>query len=178
MISDNSTLPSLFHKKIRNQHVPALGFGTYELKGLDCLKAVVKAIETGYRHVDTARAYGNEVDVGEGLEKSGLDREDLFLTTKVWHDSLRPKDMQSQVAQSLELLQTDYLDLLLIHWPNPGIPLEESIGALKDLQEEGRIRHYGVSNFPPSLFRDALSMGDIFCNQVEYHPCLQQDQLL
>ena len=178
MTSESTTLPPLFHKHVRQQDVPSLGFGTYELKGLDCLKAVIKAIDTGYRHIDTARAYGNEVDVGEGIAKSGFNREELFLTTKIWPDSLAPEDLQRQFGQSLELLQTDYVDLLLIHWPNPDIPLRDTLGTLHELKHAGKLRNYGVSNFPPSLFRKAIETGEVFCNQVEYHPLLAQDRIL
>lgn len=165
-------------KHIQGEKVPSIGFGTYELKGLTCLKAVLQALETGYRHIDTARAYGNEVDVGEAIRESGLDRAEIFLTTKIWRDSLRPEDLREQFKQSLEVLQTDYLDLVLIHWPNPEIPLPETISALQELKQSDELRYFGVSNFPPALLKESLQYGDVFCNQVEYHPMLNQDPLL
>jgi len=155
-----------------------LGFGTYELTDADCTNAVQTAIECGYRHIDAARAYGNEVAVGAALSRTEIDRDELFLTSKVWFDQLHAAEVDAQVHDSLRDLQTDYLDLVLIHWPNPEVPLEETIDALDRLKRQELIRQYGVSNFPPSWFRRALELGDIFCNQVEYHPLLGQETLL
>ena len=178
MTSEEQNPPDLFYKEIQGETIPSVGFGTYELEGLTCLKAVVHAIETGYRHLDTARAYGNEVDVGQGIKESGIDRGDLFLTSKIWHDALRFDDIREQFEESLELLDTDYLDLVLVHWPNPEVPLEETLEALGNLQQTDRLRHFGVSNFPPSLFQKVIEVGGVFCNQVEYHPLLGQDEIL
>jgi 2,5-diketo-D-gluconate reductase B len=169
---------SLALKEIKGCQVPSLGFGTFKLQGLTCLKAVLKALETGYRHIDTARAYGNEADVGRAIKESGVDRNEIFLTTKIWRDSLRKKDLQRQFEESLEMLEVDYLDLVLIHWPNPDIPLSETIGAFQELQEKDQLRYFGVSNFPPRLFKEAMEWGEVFCNQVEYHPFLAQGKLL
>lgn len=170
--------PPLSTKAIKGTNVPALGFGTFELKGDTCRKAVIKALETGYRHIDTARMYENETEVGQAIQDSKLPRGDLFVTSKVWWEDLSPHGIREAVETSLKQLQTDYLDLALIHWPNPEFSLEESIKTFQALQDAGKIRHYGVSNFPAVLFHEAVGYGDIFCNQVEYHPLLKQDTVL
>jgi 2,5-diketo-D-gluconate reductase B len=168
----------LFTKEIKGTTVPALGFGTFELKGDTCHKAVIKALETGYRHIDTARMYNNEAEVGEAIQDAKIPREDLFLTSKVWWEDLSPHAIRKAIETSLKQLQTDYLDLALIHWPNPKFSLEESIETLQVFQDAGKIRHFGVSNFPAVHFHEAVGYGDIFCNQVEYHPLLKQDTVL
>lgn len=165
-------------KSIRGHACPALGFGTYELAGTACRNAVSKALDTGYRHVDTARIYKNEEDVGAGIRAAGIDRADLFLTSKVWWEDLSADAIRAEVDASLKALRTDYLDLALIHWPNPAYPLQQAIETFRELEDDGKIRLYGVSNFPPSLFRAAIESGDIFANQVEYHPFLGQQPLL
>lgn len=158
--------------------MPALGFGTYRLTGRACRRGVTDAIEIGYRHIDTAQVYGNESQVGEGLNDAGLAREDLFLTTKVWMDSLEPREVHRSFEESLSKLQTEYVDLLLIHWPSDAMDLEATLDAMMELREEGRARNIGVSNFTADLTRGALEHAPIFCNQVEYHPYLSQDDLL
>lgn len=159
---------------------PALGFGTWQLTGQECEEAIPVAIETGYRHIDTAQAYDNEAEVGEGIQNAGIDREELFLTTKVWMDNLKAHDIHETVGQSLAKLQTDYVDLLLIHWPNDSIPVKESLGAMSELVDEDKVKHIGVSNFTTRLLENAVAACDkpIFCNQVEYHPYLSQQTLL
>lgn len=164
-------------RKIQNTEVPALGFGTFQLKQEICRKAVLSALETGYRHIDTARMYENEEAVGQALKDYGAERESLFLTSKVWYDNLAPHDIRREVQDSLRLLQTEYLDLILIHWPNPDYPLSQSLEALFQLKEEGKVRQVGVSNFTPSLVEQAWKTGPIFCNQVECHPLLRQEKL-
>lgn len=168
----------LFSKKIRGHEFPTLGFGTFELKDNECRQAVSKALQIGYRHIDTARMYENESAIGHGIKDAGMDREDFFITSKVWWEDLSPHTIRSEVEASLRELQVDYLDLVLIHWPNPEYPLEESIETLKILQKECKTRFYGVSNFTPALYHEAMGYGEIFCNQVEYHPMLDQSTLL
>lgn len=170
--------PPLFTKSIKGTTVPTLGFGTFELKGDTCRQAVANALETGYRHIDTARVYGNESEVGQAIRDSKVRREDLFVTSKVWWEDLSPHAIREAIETSLQKLQTDYLDLALIHWPNPKFSLEESIETLQVFQNAGKIRHYGVSNFPSVHLHEAVGYGDIFCNQVEYHPLLKQDTVL
>ena len=136
------------------------------------------ALEIGYRHVDTARAYGNEREVGRGIADSKVDRSDIFLTTKLWYSRLRADEVHEQLEGSLRDLGTDYVDLLLIHWPNPAVPLAETLGAMSELRDDGLVRHLGVSNFPSALLREALELAPIITDQVEYHPYLGQPELL
>src|SRR6478752_5498470 len=152
--------------------IPAIGLGTWQLSGETCKGAVVAALECGYRHVDTAKMYGNESEVGDGLRSAGVARDEIFVTTKVWRDDLHEGDLQR--------LGLDKLDLLLIHWPNRNIPLKESIKALCETRARGLTRHIGVSNFPVALFEQALAVASepIVTNQCEYHPWLDQTKVL
>jgi 2,5-diketo-D-gluconate reductase B len=145
--------------RARGAEVPALGFGTWQIEGADAREAVRDALEIGYRHIDTAKAYGNEREVGEGIRDSGVAREEIWLTTK-------------------ERLGTDYVDLLLLHWPSRDVPLEQTIVALDLLRRDGLARHVGVSNFPAGMLGRALEQAELLCDQVEYHPFLGQDRLL
>jgi len=165
------------HKTIQDTPVPALGFGTYELKGDECRRAVISALETGYRHIDTARAYGNEDEVGVAILESDVPREEIFLTSKVWFEDLGYDTLMREIDASLRALRTDFLDLSLVHWPTEEVPLEETFRALTRLREEKVIRHFGVSNFTPKWLERALKLGEIFCNQIEYHPLLRQPRL-
>lgn len=164
-------------KTIQDTKVPALGFGTYELMGGECRRSVTTALETGYRHIDTARMYGNEDEVGAALIESGVSRDDIFLTSKVWLDDLDYDSLMREVDASLRALRTDFLDLALVHWPTEKVPLEETFRALTQLQEEKVIRRFGVSNFTPKWLEKALVLGKVFCNQIEYHPLLRQRRL-
>lgn len=164
--------------QIQESKVPALGYGTFQIQGDACRQGVRQALELGYRHIDTAQMYENETEVGKGIADSGVPRDEIFLTTKLWWENLRSKDVAETARASLRKLDTDHVDLLLIHWPNDDVPLSETLGAMKRLREEGLVRHLGVSNFPPSLLQKALDEAPIFCNQVEYHPFLGQGKLL
>jgi len=163
---------------IQGTRIPRLGFGTWLITGKDATEGVRDALEIGYRHIDTARAYDNEAEVGQGIADSGIDRADLWLTTKIWLDDFEPHKLKRAAEDSLRNLRTDYLDLLLLHWPNPEVPVERSVEAMRDLQEAGRIRHAGVSNFPAGMLSRALDIVPLFADQVEYHPFLAQDALL
>ncbi|MCO6385702.1 aldo/keto reductase [Aliihoeflea sp. 40Bstr573] len=156
--------------------IPALGLGTWTLKGEVCADLVAHALGIGYRHLDTAASYGNEMDVGEGLRRSGLARDEVFVTTKVWWTDLAANDFRRSAEKSLERLKLDQVDLLLIHWPNPKIPLAETIEALNKARADGLTRHVGVSNFPTGLLAEALALSDapLVANQVEHHPYLDQ----
>ncbi|WP_043764996.1 aldo/keto reductase [Algiphilus aromaticivorans] len=160
--------------------IPALGFGTFELAPEEAGPAVHAALEAGYRHIDTAQIYRNEAAVGEAVAASPVPRADIFLTTKVWIDHFRDGDLQASVADSLQRLRVDAVDLLLLHWPNPEVPLSETLGALLDAQARGLTRHIGISNFPSPLMREAAAVapGRIATNQVEYHPFLSQRAVL
>ena len=163
---------------VQGVSVPVLGLGTWDLRGEDGVVAVQHALSLGYRHIDTAQGYDNEEYVGEGLQKAGVPRDEIFLVTKVKPDNFRRKDVLNSTRESLAKLRTDYVDLLLMHWPNPDVPLDETLGALLELQEQGAVRHIGVSNFPSELMNEAQKVTRIFANQVEYHPYLSQKTLL
>jgi 2,5-diketo-D-gluconate reductase B len=168
----------LEYQTIKGEKVPSLGLGTWRLSGQECVRAVECALALGYRHIDTAQMYANEGEVGRGIENSGVDREDIFLVTKVRTSSFSYDDVIHSTRESLKKLETEYVDLLLMHWPNPSVPLEETLGAMTELQQEGSVRYVGVSNFPPSMVEDAAQHAAVFCNQVEYHPYRAQDELL
>jgi 2,5-diketo-D-gluconate reductase B len=159
--------------------VPALGFGTYPMRGETCQTAVHQALETGYRHVDTAQMYNNERAVGQAIAAADVPRDDIFLVTKILRQNLAHDDVMESVEESHERLATD-IDLLLIHSPSRTIPIEESIAAMNDLQEQGTVRHIGVSNFSVGQLQDAIAASDtpILTNQVEYHPFKEQADLL
>ena len=160
--------------------MPALGFGTWDLRGETCTRMVRHALEIGYRHLDGARMYGNETEVGQGIADSGVAREDVFVTTKVWLDSLARDAVRRSLEESLTAVKTDYVDLFLIHWPNPTTPLAETLEVMRELQQAGRTRHIGVANFTVALMREAVEDcgAAIVCNQVEYHPWLSQRSVL
>lgn len=160
--------------------IPAIGLGTWPMKGDEAARAVAKALETGYRAVDTAAMYGNEDAVGEGLRASGVARADVFVTTKVWYTDLAPGALQHSVEASLKRLGLDQVDLVLIHWPNRDIPLEGSIPALCDAKRRGLTRHVGISNFPVALVERAVALATepLVANQCEYHPHLDQTKVL
>ena len=163
---------------IKGEKVPSLGLGTYRLTGAVCVRAVGRALSMGYRHVDTAQMYGNEAEVGRGIEEAGVDREEIFLTTKVWPSDFAHDRVIRKTRESLKKLRTEYVDLLLMHWPGDDVPLGETLGAMQELQEDGSVSHVGVSNFSPSLVEEAAEHARIFCNQVQYHPYRSQDALL
>jgi len=161
-------------------NIPAIGLGTWTLAGRTAARLVAESIAAGYRHIDTAAMYDNEEAVGAGLGDSGIDRAAIFLTSKVRASDIAEGDLQRAVEASLKRLGTDYLDLALIHWPSKTIPLAESIGALNDVRDRGLARHIGVSNFTVALLEQAvaLSPAPLACNQIEYHPYLNQDRVI
>lgn len=165
---------------IHGVKVPALGFGTWRLSGPTCRSMVRHALQIGYRHIDTASIYGNEDEVGQGIAESGVPRGEIFLTTKVWTNRLGFEAVQRAAADSLERLGTGYVDLLLIHWPNRSVPLAATLTGMRRLQDDGRVRHIGVSNFPVALLKEAVEdlEAPIIANQVEYHPYLSQNRVL
>ncbi len=164
--------------KVGGQDVPAIGLGTYLIKGEEAVKTIEQAIDIGYRHIDTAQLYENEAEVGTAIQQSSVDRSDIFLTTKVWPTRISEEDFIPSVEDSLRKLKTDYVDLLLIHWPNKDIPLRESIKELIKAQEQGKAKHIGVSNFPINELARSIGAGaNIVCNQVEYHPYIDQSLL-
>jgi diketogulonate reductase-like aldo/keto reductase len=156
--------------------IPAIGLGTWQLRGEEGAAAVKSALEAGYRHIDTAAMYGNEEAVGEGLRASGVPRDEVFVTTKVWPEDLAPPDLARSAEASLKRLGLAQVDLLLIHWPNAAIPLAGSIRALCEAKRAGLARHIGVANFTARLLDEAVASADepIVANQCEYHPYLDQ----
>src|SRR5215207_636805 len=166
------------YQTIKGEKVPSLGLGTYRYTGGTCAQSGGRAQYMGYRHVDTAQMYDNEGEVGRGIEGAGVDRGKIFLTTKVWPSDFAYDRVIRKTRESLKKLRTDYVDLLLMHWPGEGVPLEETLGAMRELQEDGSVLHVGVSNFSPSLVREAAEHAEIFCNQVQYHPYRNQKALL
>jgi 2,5-diketo-D-gluconate reductase B len=168
----------LEYQTIKGERVPSLGLGTWRLSGQECVRAVERALALGYRHIDTAQMYANEGEVGRGIRNSGVDREEIFPVTKIRTSSFSHDDVINSTRRSLKKLQTKHVDLLLVHWPNPSVPLEETLGAMTELQGEGSVKHVGVSNFPPPMVEEATEHAEIFCNQVEYHPYRAQDELL
>ena len=159
--------------------IPTIGFGTSQLG--DCTDVVATALQLGYRHIDTAWKYGSEQGVGNGIKKSGVARQDIFLTTKVSHEYLRAADFARSVEESLSRLQTDYVDLLLVHWPTiDNIPLAETMDALAKARREGKTRFIGVANFNIALLDEAMRLcpEQFSVLQAEYHPYLDQSKML
>lgn len=160
--------------------MPMLGLGTWENTDPDaCANAVQTALEMGYRHIDTAQIYGNEEDVGAGIAAADVDREDIFLATKVWINELGHDDVIESTKESLDKLGVDYVDLLYVHWPAREYDPVETLSAFDELVEQGLTKRVGISNFEPEQVRDAVERSDagIFANQIELHPLLQQDEL-
>jgi 2,5-diketo-D-gluconate reductase B len=161
-------------------NIPLLGLGTWDIRGDACKRIVEQALRLGYRHVDTAQAYENEREVGEGVRNSGVPRDQIHVTTKVWWTQLAPADLLRSTRESLARLKLDYVDLLLIHWPNPSVPLDHTIAALCKAKREGMTKYVGISNFPTALIDQAVqySTEPLATNQVEMHPYLDQSKVL
>ncbi len=166
--------------KIQDAHIPVLGFGTYGMGRTDMMRMIPAALRGGFRHIDTAQIYRNEQEVGECVASAAIPRREIFITTKVWVSNYPEKLFVASVDESLKKLQTDYIDLLLLHWPSTIVPLAEQIGALNSVIRSGRARHIGVSNFNKALMTQAVSLSEIplVTNQVEYHPFLNQKIIL
>ncbi len=160
--------------------IPLVGLGTWDLRGRTCARVVEQALRLGYRHIDTAEMYDNEREVGDGLRASTVKRDDVFITTKIWPAHFAPPALERAARESLARLRLSAVDLLLLHWPNPQIPLEETLGALVKVKREGLTRTIGVSNFNVALIERAVRMCEepIACNQVECHPFLDQSKVI
>src|SRR5690348_7955818 len=159
--------------------MPAIGFGTMEFSGR-AAELVAAALACGYRHIDTARKYGTEQFVGEGIRASGVARGEIFITTKVTEENAREADFMRSVETSLKTLAVDYVDLLLVHWPQPKVPFTETLGALAKAKRQGLTRHVGVSNFTLAMLEEAVQVcpEPLVTNQLEYHCYLPQDRML
>jgi len=154
--------------EVQGERLPAIAFGTGGLQGEVCAESVRDAIAIGYRHIDTARLYGNESDVGEGIRSSGVDRSELFVTTKLGATDLAADQVGPATDESLERLGIGSIDLLLIHFPSDDVPLDDTLDAMVDQQKAGKVRHIGVSNFRTDLLRQAMARTRIFTDQVPY----------
>jgi 2,5-diketo-D-gluconate reductase B len=160
--------------------IPAIGFGTYGMARSDMLRIIPAALKGGFRHIDTAQIYRNEEEVGECIVSSGIPRSEIFVTTKVWIANYPESRFVSSVDESLRKLRSEYIDLLLLHWPHDGVPLAEQIGLLNETVRAGKVRHIGVSNFNRRLLDQAtgLSAVPLVTNQFEYHPYLNQSLVI
>src|SRR5258708_1539993 len=154
--------------------IPAIGLGTWELRGRTCARIVEQALRLGYRHIDTAQIYENEREVGEGLRASGVRRDEVFVTTKIWTSHFAPNDLERSAKESLVRLRLTDVDLLLLHWPNPQIPLTETLGALGKVKRMGLARHIAVSDFRVALIPQALELSDapLVLDPSHLHPSL------
>jgi diketogulonate reductase-like aldo/keto reductase len=163
----------------KGARIPLVGLGTWELRGRTCARIVEQALRLGYRHIDTAEMYDNEREVGEALRASGVGREEVFITTKVWPSHFAPLELERAAKGSLARLRLSEVDLLLLHWPNPQIPLSETLGALCSVKASGLARHIGVSNFTVPLIEEAVGLASepLVCNQIEMHPFLDQSKV-
>ncbi len=172
-ITDSTTLNN-------GLQMPWLGLGVFQMTSPhEAENAVRWALEAGYRSIDTAAIYGNEEEVGRGIKTSGVAREDIFLTTKVWNEDLRRGSVQAAFEQSLKRLDTDYVDLYLRHWPVKNC-YRDAWDVMQDLYAKGRVKAIGVSNFMMEHLEDLLSGADVIpaVNQIEYHPHLLQPELI
>lgn len=170
---------------IHNVHIgdaaiPALGYGTYGMSDADIHRLLPAALRAGFRHIDTAQVYGNEASVGDCVAASGSPRVDVFITTKVWVSNYPPGKFETSVDESLRKLKTDYIDLLLLHWPGSDVPLQDQVAGLNAVVKSGKVRHIGISNFNRKLMEAAIPLSEkpLVTNQFEYHPYLDQSLLI
>ena len=160
--------------------IPAIGLGTMTLRENICVDTVSAALRAGYRHLDTAQMYGNEREVGEGMRASGVPREEVFVTTKVWHNRLAAGGLERSVDESLTRLNLPHVDLLLIHWPNAAIPLKDTLAALAKVKRARLTRHIGAANFTVALIEEAVRLAEepLVTNQIEVHPFIDQSKVM
>jgi 2,5-diketo-D-gluconate reductase B len=165
---------------VGNAAIPAIGFGTYGMSAAEIYRLIPAALRAGFRHIDTAQIYGNEGEIGDCVAASGIPRSEIFLTTKVWVSNYAERNFEASVNESLRKLKTDYIDLLLLHWPGSNVPLAEQIAGLNAVARAGKVRHIGVSNFNRALMAESvrLSAVPLVTNQFEYHPYLNQSLLI
>ncbi|MEW9683077.1 2,5-didehydrogluconate reductase DkgB [Pseudomonas sp. TE50-2] len=162
--------------------IPSFGLGTFRLTGQAVIDSVSAALELGYRAIDTAQIYKNEAEVGQAIAESGVPRDELFITTKIWVDNYAADKLIPSLSESLAKLRTEHVDLLLIHWPAPGngVELPEYMQALAEAKRQGLTRQIGISNFNIELTRQAIAVvgqGEIATNQIELSPYLQNRKL-
>jgi len=180
MIQVSASKQSIPVVEANGARIPLLGLGTWQLRGRACTRVVEQALRLGYRHIDTAEIYDNERAVGEGLHASGIKRSDVFVATKIWPSHFAPGELERTARECLVRLRLSEVDLLLLHWPNPQIPLAETLGALSKVKRDGLARHIGVSNFNVAQIEQACkaTAEPLVCNQVECHPFLDQSKLI
>jgi diketogulonate reductase-like aldo/keto reductase len=173
------TMAMMHVVEVKGARIPLVGLGTWELRGRICARIVEQALRLGYRHIDTAEMYDNEREVGDALRASGVRRDDVFLTTKIWPSHFASHELEHAAKSSLARLRVSEVDLLLLHWPNPQIPLAETLGALCKVKQSGLARHIGVSNFTVPLIEEAVGLAPepLVCNQIEMHPFLDQSKV-
>jgi diketogulonate reductase-like aldo/keto reductase len=166
--------------EVNGARIPLMGLGTWDLRGRTCARMVEQALALGYRHIDTAEMYDNEKEVGEGLRASGIARGGIFVTTKIWPAHFAPRALERAARDCLARLRLSEVDLLLLHWPNPQVPLADTLGALCKVKREGLARHIGVSNFTVALIDEAWrhTSEPLVCNQIECHPFLDQAKVI
>ncbi len=166
--------------EIGTARIPSLGLGTFQMESGQTADLVRAALAEGYRHIDTAQAYGNEEEVGQGIRDADVPRDQVFLTTKILPDRHDAADFKRAAQESLKKLGTDYVDLLLLHWPSKDVPLTETLPVLDALIDAGHVRFGGVSNFTIAHLEQATSVMShpVATNQVEYHPFIPQAKLM
>jgi 2,5-diketo-D-gluconate reductase B len=164
----------------KGARIPLLGLGTWDLRGRVCARIVEQALRLGYRHIDTAEMYDNEREVGEGVRASRVKRNDIFITTKIWPAHFAPRELERAARDCLVRLRLTEVDLFLLHWPNPQIPLADTLAALAKVKREGLARNIGVSNFTVALLEEAtrVSVEPLVCDQIECHPFLDQSKVI
>ena len=163
-----------------NVNIPSIGLGTWDIRGKEGEKIIQLALEVGYRHIDTAQMYENEKEVGNAISDSKIEREEIFITTKIYTLIVKYDGIEDSFENSLINLKTDHVDLLLIHFPAFTTNLNDMLDILFKLKETGKTKNVGISNFNHNLVNECIKLGykDIFCNQVEYHPYLEQNNLI
>jgi 2,5-diketo-D-gluconate reductase B len=161
---------------IQSITIPKVGFGTYQLTGNEGIRSVEDALQTGYRHIDTAQAYDNEEEVGKAIMNSGINRQEIFITTKVWPSDFRR--LLPAVEDSLRKLKVDHVDLLLLHWPSDDEANKMAVDLLNQAFQKNYAKSIGVSNFNMAQLAKSLTQAPLICNQVEYHPFLSQQKML
>lgn len=162
--------------KANGAEIPVLGFGTYPLKGRPAGRAVSAALDAGYRHIDTAAMYGNEAEVGGAIRSHGVPRAEIFITTKVWPGDIAAGRLVASAEESVKRLGVDQADLLLIHWPAPGMPIAKQVDQLCEARRRGLARFIGISNFSPEQVEEAVRRADVplVTNQIEHYPGLDR----
>ena len=160
--------------------MPMLGLGTWDLRGGKCKKALKEALELGYTHIDTAWMYNNQREIGDTLREIGADRSKLFITSKVWRTHLHYDGVLQQFDETINDLQTDYVDLFLIHWPNETVAMRDTFRALKSIFDAGKVKSIGVSNFNVDQMIEAKEVSEVpvSVNQIKYHPGLEDLDVL